>query len=388
VVGALTVANRTPGGFSADQRARLEEAALIGSAAVEIYLLRRDLAVQRVEAERERARLAAQMSTSVHLLQLSREMAAALAAGQGTAELMAIAAAATGGAVRFCEGDADGAVLLESGTSIEITGPDPHLVSSLAPTIAVFVSIALLYEHAIEDARHFREAELVERLVDPPPNAPGRSLRTGLAGSGDLDVVVVQTQDASSLRAALAALRNALGSRAISASRRGSLIVIARSGDDILARVSGAIGRHDYFGGVATAPGDAHIPAAFDEASLITRAMQTLRRPNALARRADLGVVAFAVGDLPGGADRFIVRLLGPVLGDASRAAALRETALHYLDSQGSVSTVADQLGVHENTVRQRLDRLDQLLPGWRSGPHSLDVHVALRAHSLFPAER
>ncbi|WP_374189165.1 helix-turn-helix domain-containing protein [Salinibacterium sp. SWN248] len=62
-------------------------------------------------------------------------------------------------------------------------------------------------------------------------------------------------------------------------------------------------------------------------------------------------------------------------MGGTSRDRRLLETALRYLDTQGSVSGVASSLSIHENTVRQRMARLDQLLPGWRRASESGRAH-------------
>jgi hypothetical protein len=50
------------------------------------------------------------------------------------------------------------------------------------------------------------------------------------------------------------------------------------------------------------------------------------------------------------------------------------------------VAVIAERLGVHENTVRQRIARLDSLLPGWQQRPRSLDIHVALKTPPLLVA--
>ena len=40
---------------------------------------------------------------------------------------------------------------------------------------------------------------------------------------------------------------------------------------------------------------------------------------------------------------------------------------------------------MHENTVRQRVERIDELLTdAWRVGPRALDHHVAFRLWATF----
>lgn len=388
VVGALTVANRVAGHFSTKQRALLEEAALIGSAAIEIYLLRREIADQQRAFNEELARLRDSASASIDRLRLSERFASALAAGKGSSELIKIATSILGGSVRLAEDSGEppavGTVIpLRPGVAIEFAGSDARLIANLAPVAANYLSIALLYENAIEDARHLRESELVERLVDPSSRKSGGELKTGLSGSGDLQVVVVDIEGALAPRSALSDVRRELGTQAISALRRGSLIVISRADGDVLSRLSRVLIDYRHYGGVASTPSSSGLAAGYTEALLVTRAMRSLGRANEITRRSNLGVVAFAIGDTSDGAKGFVDAQLGPIAGAANRDRILRETALAYLDAHGSVSTVAVRLRIHENTVRQRLDSLDRLLPEWRRGPRSLDIHVALRTCAL-----
>lgn len=80
-----------------------------------------------------------------------------------------------------------------------------------------------------------------------------------------------------------------------------------------------------------------------------------------------------------------IEQILGPLLDyDREHGTALINTAAAYLDAAHSVADTAKQLHVHENTVRQRLDRITKLLgPGWAGGRRGLDIHVMLAAHRL-----
>lgn len=394
VVGALTVANRSAGVFSSVQKAVLDEAALIGSIAADVHNLRRRLERQEAEFRDETERLASTAAVEASQLRLSDELATALAAGQGTSELLTIASRAIEGTVRLADArssessESSHTVVaeLDAGGVLEMEG-NPEPITRLTPVIATFLSIALLYERAIEDARHLRESELVQRLVDPPSDASGGEIRTGLAGAGTLDVVVVEIQDPNLRRSALSKVRFEFGRAAIAAERRGSLVVIARSSAAGLDMLTKLLGPFVFFGGVETAQHDAAIPEAFGQASLMVRSMRALRRPNEIAGTADLGVVAFAIGHANGPAERYVQAQLGPVVGPSARDARLLETALHYLDAQGAVGRVATELAVHENTVRQRLEKLDERLPGWRTSPKVLDVHVALRTHALLSAK-
>lgn len=82
---------------------------------------------------------------------------------------------------------------------------------------------------------------------------------------------------------------------------------------------------------------------------------------------------------------RAIADTLGPVLNyDAEHGTDLADTAAAFLDSGHSVPKAAALLHVHENTVRQRLDRLGRLLGAdWADGQRGLDHHILLAANRL-----
>ena len=76
---------------------------------------------------------------------------------------------------------------------------------------------------------------------------------------------------------------------------------------------------------------------------------------------------------------------LGPLLDyDAANDTELVATAFAYLDLGRSVARVAHRLHIHENTVRQRVDRIGRLLGrDWAEGQAGLDHHIMLAAHRL-----
>lgn len=76
---------------------------------------------------------------------------------------------------------------------------------------------------------------------------------------------------------------------------------------------------------------------------------------------------------------------LGPILDyDSKHGTDLAETAYTFLFVGRSVPLVAEQMHLHPNTVRQRLDRIASLLGGdWSYGQAGLDHHIMLAAHRL-----
>jgi GAF domain-containing protein len=80
----------------------------------------------------------------------------------------------------------------------------------------------------------------------------------------------------------------------------------------------------------------------------------------------------------------FIEGTAGPLLAyDARRKTELARTLLTYLENAYSAKPTADSLGIHINTLRQRLEAIDALLGDWRGGGRALELHMALRVHQL-----
>jgi len=64
----------------------------------------------------------------------------------------------------------------------------------------------------------------------------------------------------------------------------------------------------------------------------------------------------------------------------------LAVTLLAYFDSNQNAKTTAQRLGIHVNTVRQRLATIEDLLGHWGSAARALEIHMALRLWSLSAA--
>ncbi|KWX02163.1 regulatory protein [Carbonactinospora thermoautotrophica] len=76
---------------------------------------------------------------------------------------------------------------------------------------------------------------------------------------------------------------------------------------------------------------------------------------------------------------RWAARLLEPLLGDRSKLETLRV----WLDHNGQDRRAAETLGVHSNTVRWRLRRVEEALDRALEGPSRYEVYFALRIHGV-----
>jgi hypothetical protein len=120
----------------------------------------------------------------------------------------------------------------------------------------------------------------------------------------------------------------------------------------------------------------------------MSRALQVLRNMKPLDRfvsQSEVNIFArlFEAGDAQRIA-RYLQDLLGPIDRASPRQqAVLRETLLTYFDCQHNLSRTAEMLGVHVNTVRQRLEVLREALDGWDDPVKALELHLALRLGAI-----
>ena len=61
----------------------------------------------------------------------------------------------------------------------------------------------------------------------------------------------------------------------------------------------------------------------------------------------------------------------------------LATTLLSWFDCNQNARTTAQRMGIHVNTVRQRLATIEDLLGHWGHASRALEIHVALRLWSL-----
>jgi hypothetical protein len=107
----------------------------------------------------------------------------------------------------------------------------------------------------------------------------------------------------------------------------------------------------------------------------------TRRRPGFVTRWDDVALAALASVDLEL-AHQFVARELGPLAGDDDQTARLAATLRVYLDEGMSPRRAAQRLGVHENTIGNRIRAAQERLPR-PIGERSCELQVALRLVGL-----
>ncbi|MBK0417517.1 helix-turn-helix domain-containing protein [Leucobacter sp. CSA1] len=276
---------------------------------------------------------------------------------------------------------------------------------------AVAFGALLSFQKALEASGAREQSELVDALVGGRPAAEHAALLRR-AGDFGLDlaapvVAVIVEPVVPRLRAMAVLAAEMVVDRGVTAVRDGRILALvnAESAEELAidwARRFAARGMNATVAAEATAdglPGGAQarggagpegrlaaIPEAHRSAAAVLAAALQLGRRGEPCTRAMLGVAALVIGGDRDGVTRSIVRYaIGPLIDyDEQRGTSLAETALGFLDGNQRVSACARQLHLHENTVRQRLTRIDDLLGvEWRQGTKCLDVHLALRVHQL-----
>jgi DNA-binding PucR family transcriptional regulator len=140
-------------------------------------------------------------------------------------------------------------------------------------------------------------------------------------------------------------------------------------------------------GGIVSDPFSDLTQAAVHYAQ-IEQALRVLRKMDRLDRfiehsQVNLFAKLFETGDASRIA-RYVEQILSPIeQRDPRQKTQLKKTLLCYMDSQHNIVRTAELLGVHVNTVRQRLDTLREITGGWDDPIPALELHVALRLDAV-----
>lgn len=120
----------------------------------------------------------------------------------------------------------------------------------------------------------------------------------------------------------------------------------------------------------------------------ISRALNVLRNMKPLDRFLGQDEVNMFAKLFEGGDARRIANYLDDILRPIDEASPrqseqLKRTLLCYFDSKHNIKLAADTLGVHVNTMRQRLDTLREITGGWDDPIRALEIHIALRLDAI-----
>ena len=257
------------------------------------------------------------------------------------------------------------------------------------------VGIVLLSQERREAAQSRDAAALLRTLLSPRQDEPGeladRAERFGLDVGQPLSLLLAELDGPSCGYAARRLRQAAALERCLVEDIDGTLVVLcsAPRAEDVRQAIAGwarheAGARHR---GVLSRPmsNPAALPGVY---ATLKRSLNVLARlgvqgqvmgQNELALYATL----FETHD-PASLDQFLNAAIGPLLAhDRKRQGELADTLLCYFDCNQNAKTTAQRLGIHANTVRQRLATVEDLLGHWGQATRALEIHIALRLWSL-----
>jgi PucR-like helix-turn-helix protein/purine catabolism regulatory family protein/diguanylate cyclase with GGDEF domain len=166
--------------------------------------------------------------------------------------------------------------------------------------------------------------------------------------------------------------------------------LLPAAGPDVVARVSAALrllapgaGRMPIAAGISTPSAPAALRGALEQAEYSRRLAELRGGAVAVVTGEEVSSHVLLLAAVPDEVRRaFSTRVLGPVLEyDERNSAGLRQTLQAYLDCSGSWSRTSELLHLHVNTVRYRIERVEQLTGRDLSRLEDrVDIFLALRS--------
>lgn len=261
---------------------------------------------------------------------------------------------------------------------------------------AMLASAILLSRQQSESIAQTEMSALVRSLIGLPEGNPETAApyatRLGLDLSAPLQLAVLTRLGGKAAYLAQDFTHApAFGQAALDAGR-DTLVLLANGGHmpDLLAALKTHIHKvlHRPATGALSAPIPSHdgLRAGYQRLQQCVRIMGLLHSPDRIFSEQELAPYTLLLAQGQGRADaiRFLHAALGPLYDPESpRERRLARTLLAYLDAGHNASAAAKALGIHLNTVHQRLDTLDGQVPDWRAPTRLLNIHMALRLWAL-----
>lgn len=254
---------------------------------------------------------------------------------------------------------------------------------------------ALVVVGLLEESRfgvsHRRQRALFEALISglrgPRREVLDECATFGLSAETEMTVLCVDvTRDVS-----LQLLRDLDFSGGthpgIGADRDGQLVIVTptRAASAVMAAIRASHPRA-AIGSASSSLDPVAIRTAHRDAHASLTALKALGKESTTASLSDLGMIGLMLSGAPAGfAKTFVRRTIGPLLDyDERKGTALAETALTFCQNDGNQASVGRQMHLHPNTVRQRLQRIVDLIgPDWSRAERRTDIHLALQVWKM-----
>jgi len=126
-------------------------------------------------------------------------------------------------------------------------------------------------------------------------------------------------------------------------------------------------------------------PARFESLRRCAGLVRGLGQSGRIVSESAMAMYATVFAGKPNDAiEDFVTATVGSIIEhDVRKGSQLSRTLATYLDCGRSLQKAAEQLGIHVNTMRQRLDLAGQLSAACLDPTHGLETHLALRLHLL-----
>jgi len=257
------------------------------------------------------------------------------------------------------------------------------------------IGVVLLSQHRAEASRNRSASELLRALVSPRQDdlavLADRAGQHGIDLARPLALVLVEMDRPRADYAARRFGSVVLGASAVADDIDGALVVLcgASAAHEVRQAVSTWVGQElkAVHRGVVSRPiaQPAELPALY---ASLRRALAVLGRLGVQGRivgQHELAIYStlFETHDRASLAN-FLEATIGPLLShDQKRGSDLAATLLAWFDCNQNARTTAQRMGIHVNTVRQRLATIEDLLGHWGHASRALEIHIALRLWSL-----
>ncbi|WP_312795011.1 helix-turn-helix domain-containing protein [Tianweitania sp.] len=260
---------------------------------------------------------------------------------------------------------------------------------------AIATGIVLLSLDRIAQMAHRNVADTVSALLrgiaDPFSPESARRLPPGISLTWPVTVILVELLAITSAQAS-SALRSTLAGRdTIFAEFNGDLAIVSNAADPekLAKRISERLDEafDQRFTVVISDPVSSFdkVPAQYEALRRCIGLIRGLNQQGRVTFERSLSMYGLLFQNR--GEDAiaaFLRSAVGALVEqDEKRKSQLAVTLLTYLDTGRSVQKAAELLGIHVNTMRQRLDTIAQINPDWSDPAKTLEVHVALRLHVL-----
>lgn len=257
---------------------------------------------------------------------------------------------------------------------------------------AVALSIAKLWNEKRETERLIASSTLLRHLalVSRPDEPTIASVRDRLALGAEQPVQIAMIVLSGLARSEQTALIQGAGAR---------LNLLADLIDDAYLAIGSAASIRGLVGSLERKLGPDRAGGLISDAytqlsetpqhyARISHALHAMRRLAPLNRfMSERDVTLFArlfEGADPVRVASFVRETLAPIEAREARARSqLKATLLCFFDCQFGINRTAEKLGIHVNTLRQRLEILRDVTGGWDNPVAALELHVALRLDHL-----